>query len=333
MEEKDWENLFQMATREGVLAIALDGAMCLPAILQPSVRQRIAWGLLVEQAEKKYRSRQSVAEELAGMFGREQVRMLILKGLSLSVFYPIPAHREFYDLDIYLFGNHKKGDQLLKEAGAVSTKYASCKHTACSYKGVRIENHAHLLNVHVSKKIDRVEKRLLEMLSRDGRIRESRPGEILFPPPDFSALFFMMHALQHLSFGPLRLRMICDWAVFLRANREQIDFNAYRNNLQEAGLLAIADAFSVITGEWMKQPDLPPAERHPQMEAWLRGKVGKIYPPCRKQSTVGIFCYKFKRFFYRYKQARTVFKHSFFSYIKSSAAHHLRYPSAILNFR
>jgi hypothetical protein len=333
MQEKDWENLLYLASQQGVPAIAFDGAMRLPALQQPPFSQRVPYGLYIEQTEKKYRLRETVAEELAGMFGKAQVRMLLFKGLSLSVFYPIPAHREFSDIDIYLFGQHQQGDRLLENAEAKRKKLNYYKHTVSYYKEVMIENHAHLLNVRSSKKIDRLEKRLLEILSRDKRIREGRPGEILFPPPDFSALFFMTHALQHFSAGALRLRTFCDWAVFLRANRDKIDFNAYRNSLQEAGILALADAISVLTQEWLKQPDLLPAESNPQLEAWLRAEVEKEpYPPCRKSSAVGVLCYKLKHFLYKYKYERIVFKRSFFSRVIDSVVSHLRHPSTILKF-
>lgn len=55
---------------------------------------------------------------MAAVFAENGIRLLLLKGLGLSRNYPVPAHRECGDIDIYLFGASDEGDRLLLQMGA-----------------------------------------------------------------------------------------------------------------------------------------------------------------------------------------------------------------------
>jgi hypothetical protein len=327
MHEEDWEILYRKAVEEGVIAFAFDGILSLPASLHPPKRLKLSWAASVDFVERKYARLLSVAQDLAGLFGKHGVRMLIIKGLSLAQYYPVPTHREFGDLDIYLFDHHEKGDQLLKEAGAVPSNHNSYKHTVFTYKGVLIENHAHLLNVRDSGKRLKLEEYLLQLL-KENKEGDAHPGEVLFPPPCFAALFFIAHAFQHFSADALVLRAFCDWAVFLRTNKDKIAFPVFRETLEKAGLWSFAVGLTVVSGEWIALPDMLPIGNDSYMETWLRSD--KPYPLCHAKSAYGVFVYKLKRFCYLYKRRRKLFGQSLMKYIGTSLIYHFKYPETIL---
>jgi hypothetical protein len=332
MNEEDWEILYLQAIKEGVMAPVFDGILCLPESLHPPKKLKLSWAASVDFIECKYDHLHSVAQELAGLFGKHGIRMMLVKGLSLAQYYPVPAHREFGDLDIYLFGHHKKGDQLLKEAGATPMKQDYYKHTVFTYKGVLIENHAHLIDIHNSRKILELEKYLLHILKESEEVLNAYSGEVLFPPPHFAALFFIAHAFQHFSKDALVLHTFCDWAVFLHANKDKIDFHTFRKTLEKADLWPFAVGLTVVTGEWIKLTDMPHMGNDSRMEAWLRREKTeyKPYPPCFAKSTCGIFAYKLKRFFHIYKRKRTIYGQSLIKYIVYSLIARLKYPETIL---
>ena len=336
MEQKDWEELLDFAIQQGVPAIVFDGAKRLPEGLQPPFPLQMAWEPAIERIEEIYRHRKAVAEELAGIMGQAQIPMLVFKGLSLSELFPKPAHREFCDLDIYLFGRQKEGDRLLKKAGAKLSEHQSYKHSVCYYKNVMIENHAYLINVIHSKKFQILEKYLLEILRKDALLREVRPGEVSFPSARFTALFFTIHAIQHLCMGKFVLRSYCDWALFLHAHREEIEAVEYRFILKEADLLAYADAMTILAGQWLGlEEEGLPVERNPTLEARLRSQTMnlKSYPVCTNRSVGGRLLYKSKRFIFRYRQKRVIYGQSLGSAIGNSILHHLKHPFSILKIK
>ncbi|MDR3219754.1 MAG: nucleotidyltransferase family protein [Dysgonamonadaceae bacterium] len=334
MNEEDWTILYRQAVEEGVMALAFDGVLCLPETLHPPKKLKLSWGASLDYVERRYAHFQAVAQELAALFGEHGIRMLVIKGLSLSQYYPVPAHREFGDLDIYLFGKHKQGDQLLKEVGAVPGTNNSYKHTVFTYKGVLIENHAHFIDVINSGKILELDENLLHILEESKEISDASPDEVLFPPPRFTALFFIAHASQHFCINALVLRAFCDWAVFLRTNKDKIDFPTFRETLEKAGLWAFAVGLTVVTGEWIGLPDMPDMGNDSRMEAWLRREkpAYQPYPPCYAKSACGIVVYKLKRFFHIYKRKRTLYGLPLIQFIENSRdslIYHIKHPKTV----
>lgn len=93
-----------MAADQGVCAVIGDGMERLPEELRPPRELRLRWALTAERQEKRYRRQQEKAAKMAAVFAENGIRLLLLKGLGLSRNYPVPAHRECGDIDIYLFG-------------------------------------------------------------------------------------------------------------------------------------------------------------------------------------------------------------------------------------
>lgn len=115
---REWDDIFRMAADQGVCAVIGDGMERLPEELRPPRELRLRWALTAERQEKRYRHQQEKAAKMAAAFAENGIRLLLLKGLGLSRDYPVPAHRECGDIDIYLFGASDEGDRLLLQMGA-----------------------------------------------------------------------------------------------------------------------------------------------------------------------------------------------------------------------
>ena len=309
MDDKQWTDLYRFSIRNGVMAITFDGLSSLPSKLQPPLKLKMAWGLSTEQVERKYTHTLNVATELQELFQKEQINMLVFKGLNLSTYYPIPAHREFGDIDIYLFGDHKKGNLLMENAGAKGKdnyKY-NYKHSNYYYKNIMIENHAYFLNVRDSKKLLKLNRQLLDILKGTQNKQEEK---LLFPSPDFTALFFIIHAIRHLSANALPLRAYCDWALFLQAHAQELDTDRWKESLHEAGLLDIAETLTTLAFRWLKIPSSTPfpVQKHTEKEDLIYKKM--LQPFYSKSQNTNIW----KVFIYRRKQYKLFFNGSFFIY-------------------
>ncbi|MDR1718168.1 MAG: nucleotidyltransferase family protein [Prevotella sp.] len=340
IDSEKWKDLYHFSIRHGVLAISFDGLMKLPTTLHPPLNLRMAWTLGSEQIEQNYKHISGVAKELNCLFKKEGMDMLIFKGLSLSAYYPIPAYREFGDIDIFLFGKHAEGNLLLDKIALKKEGSFQYKHSNYYYKDIMIENHAYLLNVRDSSQIAKLDKKLLDILQKNDINSKTKEDKLHFPPIKFTALFFIIHAIKHLSGAPLQLRTYCDWALFLKAHIDELNIEEWRSNLREAGLLDIAEAMTNLTFKWMEIPVNLPI--HSCIHAVLEERISNemlrpFYPSCQSETLWGVFAYKYKRFYARNKRYVSFHGGNFYSYFissfYSSFIDHVKNPGTIFKFQ
>ncbi|MDR0232330.1 MAG: nucleotidyltransferase family protein [Dysgonamonadaceae bacterium] len=276
IEETDWSTLFELSAAQGVTALAMTGMTRLSKNLQPPLAIKLRWIASAETIEKHYFHCLEVAEELSIRFRENNIRMMLFKGIALSRLYPIPQSREFGDIDIFLCGKSKGGDDLLER---ITDKISSPvdKHINFFYKGVMIENHQTLLDHDRSESFRRsktLEKQLTAILTKTGILGETNfeasdlsDKSLLFPPPEFDALFITLHTLSHFPSG-IVLRNLCDLAVLFTAYKGKIDFSLYLEVLSKAGLSKPADALISLTVRHLglNPDDAPPYKSNTSLE-------------------------------------------------------------------
>ena len=302
--EKEWIELFELSAVQGVMALSLNGTLQLPKDLQPPFELKMRWVASMEVVEKRYRYCLETVEKLSARFKENNIRMLLFKGLSLSRLYPVPCTREFGDIDIFLCGKAREGDALLEQIA--DRKHSSKKNVNFSYRGTLIENHHTFLYHSILRGFQRsenLEKRLVTVLTKAGFMGEGEPAEsnrtngtLLFPPPDFDALYVSLHMLSHFPFG-IALRHFCDLTVLFTAYKGKIDFSQYREALSEAGLSRVADAFVSLSVRYLglKPEDAPPYQSDLALEDRIWNNV--LSPPffplaIQKHTSFSIFIQK-----------------------------------------
>ena len=115
--DEQWQRIYMNSVRHGVLALALDGVMRLPKELQPGFNTRIKWGYNAEVIAKRYNAQKATAEKLAAIFAEKGIRTMVMKGIGLSLYYPLPRQRPFGDIDIYLFDKFDEGNRIMSKYG------------------------------------------------------------------------------------------------------------------------------------------------------------------------------------------------------------------------
>lgn len=217
--DEEWKQCHRLAVSQGVMALAWDGVMRLPAELQPPLSVKLAWAAAVERYEKKYLHYCRTADELSRFYAQHGISAIQMKGVGLSAIYPVPCHREGGDIDIYTYSADKSrmsdgeanrlADSLIRQENIDVDTEHSPKHSVFYYKGVPVENHKTFLNVESYKAAREVEKMLKEHMNPQPT--ELDGGRILTPSPLFNMLFVAFHAAQHYGSG-LVLHHLCDWA-------------------------------------------------------------------------------------------------------------------------
>ncbi|GHT18118.1 hypothetical protein FACS189429_3880 [Bacteroidia bacterium] len=305
MDDTQWKKIMQMAGKHSVKAIAFDGVMKLPSRLQPSRLLLLEWAAYVDVTEKRYEHKLEVLQELSTLFYRNNIKMLPFKGFAMAQYYPVPEHREFGDIDIYLFGKHNEGNKLLLDNGA-RQDYVSYKHLCVIYKKTMIENHAFFLNIYDSRKI-RASEKILKKIITDCN---SSDFWIEFPV-NWQALFYMFHAIHHFSWGAFSLRILTDLALFWDANKGKIDFGDYRKKLESVGLIKQADALTSIAVKVLGiDKSITPlyATNATFEEKILYNMLHPFSAPQKKELNVcEILSLKWNRFFYRAKSYELIY--------------------------
>ena len=214
--DEDWKQCHQTAIEQGVMALAWDGVLRLPAELMPFRKLKLTWAMAVEKYEAKYRRYCKTVDELSAFYATHGIATVQLKGVGFSTYYPVPAHREGGDIDIYTYSADKNkmsdaeanamADKLMEQQG-IEVDMHSYKHSNFYYKGIPIENHKSFLNV------EEIQEAIVadEILHRElnPRTVALKEGKVQIPSPTFNALFVAFHALQHYGSG-IALHHLCD---------------------------------------------------------------------------------------------------------------------------
>lgn len=234
MSSSEWEELFQLTSDQGVMAITLEGIK--NSDLKPNDMVLIKWFGYANIIENKYKQHLSLARELTDYWAQKGIRTMVFKGLALCQYYPNPAQREFGDFDCYLFNDKndafEAGNIAAKEIGA-SVDDSWYKHSKISYKELTVENHHFFTAARKGKTERRLNKQLVDILGDGSPLARLDNTNIFLPHVEFEGLFYLYHALNHFLVEGINLRHFCDWAFWLKANQSKINWNSFYAQCKE----------------------------------------------------------------------------------------------------
>ncbi len=234
MSRRDWIDMKRFTDRQCVSAIAFDGlkalteefglhAFCDENDADWFNQFVLKWQQYVEETYEAGNIKQLIViNDIQERWQKEGIRMMLLKGMGLGTFYPIPQHRAVGDIDCYLFDDYDKGNR-------VAESFADCvdkhwyKHSQIHYYGELIENHKYFVLTREGRRTKELNSLMVGIL--ENAVMVVLPGtEVLLPPPMFNAMFLTDHALSHFLEEGLRMKQLVDWAMFLKHDADKIDW-------------------------------------------------------------------------------------------------------------
>lgn len=247
LDAESWHAVYQMAAAQGVSSVALEGVQRLPDGLRPERRQLIQWGLTMKTREQTYAQQLAAACRLAEALHAEGIDTMVLKGIGLAQYYPVAEHRECNDIDLYLYGEHERGNAIAARLGGQVSGFSS-KHDHISFDGFNIDNHITFLPVN-SPRNRAMNTALLGLL--EGRERRRIEGTLLIMPPrDFNYLFLIRHAYGHFLIEGIALRHLLDFACFPRQEAGAIDWPTVNGVLKASGLQKFSQIILRLTDHY-----------------------------------------------------------------------------------
>lgn len=341
---KKWRNIFQLSIQQGVNAIAADGLQLLlenpnnKEMLKsldaaPLKLQKMQWLGSSLTIERIYEQHKHVMSELAAFYRTHGIKMLVAKGYGLSLNYPVPNHRPLGDIDIWLFGEQKRGDNALSEKG-VKIDYGHHHHTIFNYKGVTIENYSDFLCVPGHRKNASYE-RILKRLAYEGSVRYEINGEeIYYPSANFNALFILKHSATHFASTEMNLRQLLDWGTFVLKHGRDVDWNFVVKVAKLYNLYHFMNCQNALCVDYLGFPlDVFPAfERNKELETRVLNDI--LSPEFNKKAPEGFLnglLFKYERWRANVWKHKITFPESLTETLLTQLFAHIQKPASLKN--
>ena len=334
---QDWQQCYDIASKQGVLALAWDGVELLPQQLQPPKQLKFRWAISVEKYEARHRKYCKTVQDLQIFYKENGIVAVQMKGVGFSHGYNKPHHREGGDIDIFTYSadttkmSHREANYLsdkLMEQQGIEVDNHSYKHSNFIFKGIPVENHKMFVNVKIKPKFFSPLNSLLEKLLNPTMVQLYN-GEynILVPSPQFNTLFISCHAFQHYGSG-IALHHLYDWAALLKNYGLDIPDEITNTNFLR-GVAAFTHLSNKYLGTEIDLTGFPDGYKE-MSDEMLKEMLHPIYSKRVPYSNkIQILAYKTRKVLRSAKLASDVFGVSFFGRLGESLLFHIKKPSTI----
>lgn len=334
----DWPQLYKMAAEQGVAAIAWDGVQRLiregviTEDMLPDKATKLRWALHVENTERQYDKQHKAILKLADIYAEHGIRMMILKGFGLSLYYPTPAHRSCCDIDIWLFGEQKRADAILREQLGIKIDEDHHHHTIFHIGGVMVENHYDFLNIHAHLSNREIELELRELAEHPEAI-EAEGRTIFMPNANCHALFLLRHAAAHFAAVEIVLRHIIDWGLFVKNNHASVDWTWIRGVCREQNMELFLDVINALAADIcdIDIALMPGTRRHDELERRVLNDI--LCPEFSESQPKGnifaLLLFKYRRWWTNRWKHRLVYREGLFKTFIVQIYSHLLKPKSL----
>lgn len=250
-EHIDWNAIIETARKQGILAVVFDSLELLPKESVPSSNLLLKWFGKVSYMVSLYDTHRNVISHLGHFYDSLSIKLMILKGYGLSLYYPVPNHRPVGDIDSYNFGMQDSADRLMREKLGIKIDNSHHHHTVFQFEGVTVENHYDFINTHGHKTSAEFEARLKELSQNPCDEIVLDGVTIYLPHPNFNALFLVRHCAGHFRSTELTLRQLLDWLLFVKKEHDRIDWNGLYSFLERMNLHRFANCLNAIGVDYL----------------------------------------------------------------------------------
>ena len=245
----DWSAVLDESNRHAVTALLFPGVMRLSDI-PDSFMSRIC-GAAVSASYESERMLQ-IQREILDLLEQHGLSCAVLKGTSVACLYPHPELRVPGDIDILVSRDKLTTTcKILSEHGFRQT-HAVEKHTCLQKLDICVEVHAMVSVFPENEKGIFTRRFMAEALQHTA---SASIGDSSFPVLTgmYQIIALLAHMDQHLSDSGIGLRQLCDWAVTVDTQRDQIG-DKQLVFLDRCGLLPFAKIVTKICEKYLGLP-------------------------------------------------------------------------------
>lgn len=223
----EWNDVLAFSELQGISALVLDGIdRCINQRKRVDVdfQTKLEWIGSVQQMEAIYCQHKKNIGNLAKFYQKHGIKMMLMKGVGLSLDFPIPHHRPCGDIDIYLYGDFEKADKLISKDYNIEISHERHKHTIFQFEGVTVENHYDFANYHKHRSSKKLDAWLKENCLTERLECPEIGANVYLPSASFNSVFLIRHAASHFAAEEISLRHLLDWAFFVENHYDEVDW-------------------------------------------------------------------------------------------------------------
>lgn len=292
LDKTDLSNVYYLSLAQGVSGIAFQG---LRKIMQGHGIEKTQLGDSSKVLNKWFASTASIIlhhdkirqlqNKLSMHLQEAGIKALVIKGLSISLYYDEKNLRYFGDLDIFSPTYFQHIDDILKP---ISTHFSVdyYRHSECMVDGVMVENHRYLTDVRGQSRFYKLENYLHHEASLSLAVTPA--GGLYYPNECFTFIFFIYHALSHFLYEKLSLRFLVDWCLMLK-ERKEITLDVLDEKLKEFGLMRFAATMTALCIERL-------GLREEFVSKGLLVEIKALSPTLLEQFEEDIFVHDYEKF-------------------------------------
>lgn len=213
LSQEEWRDLFDLSREQAVTALLYDSLLRLPSEQHPPRSVLFHFTSMTQTIESDNRHREEALVHFASLMSKElSIPAVVVKGTSLSRLYPVPAHRECGDNDLYTGTNTERVNGLVESRG-IAVERKDPRHSSFVFEKVTFECHNYLLypSYGDSKSSFRDFSEQWNIVPMNG------DGTIMRLVVEEAAFFLAKHMEHHAVFfhEPVRLRDLVDWCMLI----------------------------------------------------------------------------------------------------------------------
>lgn len=256
----DWWTLLQLAQKQGICGLVYEALEIIKkedaneknfpdkALLMQCYAQTL-------YVEKKYSEHLTLAHDISGLWKRYGIKTIVFKGLAHSRYYPIPKHREFGDFDCYLIdkpGNcaYRQGNEIAKKNG-MNVDDSWYKHSHIIYSKLTIENHQFFTSARRGGTDKALHQYMVKAIGEGSQLEKLDGTDIYVLPVKAEGLFMLYHSLTHFLVEGINLRHFVDWACWIKANQDKIQWTEFYTECKRFRLDGFADVLNTIAVKYL----------------------------------------------------------------------------------
>ncbi len=299
----DWEKLLSVASKHGMLPSLMqvfEGRLIEDKEFRRVVVKKFA---SVQKNALNFKNRLLTVRELAAMYAEEDIDMMVFKGVATAQLYPKPEWRVFSDIDFYLYGRCFDGNAVMERHGIKSRPFYH-HNTEATLHGILLENHYDFVERLNHRHNLVVDDEMKSLANEEGKtIKASFLGNdvnnVYIMTPTMNAIFLMRHMSAHFGSESIALRMLYDWALFLKAHAKDVDWPRVKRIYDASGMTEfvgiILEIIRIHLGADLSDVPVQPIANEKTAKVW----DSIVFPPAanpHKKYSLVYFVYETKTF-------------------------------------
>ena len=182
---------------------------------------------------------------IAGLFDANNISYILLKGISLAAFYPVPEYRQLGDVDIYINDKEmfNRANALLLANGYTKDDEISDHHQGYLYKVPQtgrtmiLELHYRIVGLYQYAPVNKIVDDVFAANTFSPAMQTVNDRNYPVLPPTEYTFYMIHHMLKHYLYSGFGIRLLCDFTFFLGHNYTAIDFAQIHTWCKESKIL------------------------------------------------------------------------------------------------